>query len=90
MSAVGGLKVVNDGKIDRHLLTEENIKQFQSWGRDWLMAETILKFVRAGILKEEFRSGPGGGLRIYSIHYPESDNTALPRAPGRERIWPGL
>jgi hypothetical protein len=81
MSKLAGLPVVNDGTIDRHFFTRDDALRFQSWGRDWLMARTVLRFVRAGILREEHRSGPGGGLRIYSIHLPTSDDIALPALP---------
>jgi hypothetical protein len=81
MSAKGGLPVVPDGTIDRHLLTRERLKMFQSRDRSWLMANKLLRFIKAGILTEEFRSGPAGGLRIYSVHPPDSDNTPLPNLP---------
>jgi hypothetical protein len=82
MSSLGGLPVVYDGTREgRHLLTRESAEMFQSWGRDWLMARTLLQFIEAGILVEEFRSGPGGGLRLYSIHLPPSDNYLLPALP---------
>jgi hypothetical protein len=81
MSELGELPVIFDGTIDRHLFTQERMELFHGWGRDYRMAGTIMKFIRAGILVEEYRSGPGGGLRIYSIHVPKSDGVALPELP---------
>jgi hypothetical protein len=81
MSELAQLPIVNDGTIDRHLFTREDAVKFQSWGRDWQMAHTVLLFINAGILKEEFRSGPGGGIRIYSVHYPEGYKMSLPPLP---------
>ena len=81
MSAIGELPINFDGEIDRHLFTREKMELFQSWGRDWMMAETLLKFIDAGILVEDFRSGPGGGLRIYTINLPPADDADLPDLP---------
>ena len=86
MSHLGQLPVVWDDDIDRHLLTRERMELFQSWGRDYKMAETILKFIEAGIIDEKFRSGPGGGLRVYSINLPEYDEISLPELPDVTRF----
>jgi hypothetical protein len=81
MSALAGLPIVFDGTIDRHLLTYERLELFQSWGRDWLMARVVLRFIESGILREEFRSGPGGGIRIYKVELPPIDDVQLPELP---------
>jgi len=72
MSELGGLPVVEDGTREgRHLFDCVKKEMFQSWGRDYLMAEIVLRFIEAGILVEEYRSGPGGGIRIYSVNLSE-------------------
>ncbi|MFH1675979.1 MAG: hypothetical protein ABIC40_03055 [bacterium] len=81
MSALGELRIVKDGPLERHLLTQENMEFFKSLGEDWRMADTVLRFIEAGILQEKFRSGPGGGLRIYEIHLPDSSDFKLPDLP---------
>jgi hypothetical protein len=79
MSALGRLPIVNDGTIDQHLFTQDSLEKFRTYGRTYKMANTIHKFIEAGFLKEEFRSGPGGGIRLYSVHIPE--NYTLPPLP---------
>jgi len=82
MSALAGLPIVQDGTREGcHLLSREKMEMFQSWGRDWQMARTLLRFINAGILTEEFRSGPGGGLRVYRVHLPPTDDASLPDLP---------
>jgi len=82
MSTLGGLPVIQDGTREgRHLFTQEDAELFKSWGRDWRMARTLIQFIEAGLLDEEYRSGPGGGLRLYSVHLPPSDDTPLPDLP---------
>jgi len=82
MSTLAQLRVIHDGTREgRHLATREKLDAFRSLGRDYAMAETLLKLINAGILVEEFRSGPDGGLRIYSIHLPPIDDAPLPDLP---------
>jgi hypothetical protein len=83
MSELAELPVIYGihGTIDRYLLTRERLELFQSWGRDWLMARVVLKLIDAGILREEFRSGPGGGIRIYKVELPPTDDVRLPELP---------
>ncbi len=82
MGQLGQLVIIDDGvQSGRHLFTRENAEMFHSWGRDYRMAYTLLKFEIAGILTEEFRSGPGGGLRLYSVNLPPPDDIDLPNLP---------
>jgi len=84
MSELGRLPVIIDGTYKgSHLFTRESREYFQSLGRDYLMAEMILKFREAGILQEVTRSEiiteSGTMVRsiLYSVH-PELYNGNLP------------
>lgn len=88
MGKLGGLTIIDDGvRGGRHLFTRENADEFKQWSRDWMMAETILKFERAGIIKLEYKTYSGEGNNrtaissIYSVHYPATIEFSLPDLP---------
>ncbi len=72
----GGLPVVYDGTPGgNHLVDRERIEILKSRGTDYAMAEVIIKFIGAGMLVEEFRSGPGWGVVLYKVNLPVTDST---------------